>query len=221
MTKHSRDGAYQLTDSDSHRAYYDSWSPSYNSDFADPSGYILPQQLVPKFLERAGPEDSPVLDIGCGTGLVGMAFADSGITIDGMDISNGMLSEAQRTGAYRDLFQADLTDPSTLPKGRYGGLVSCGTFTIGHLGPDYLESTLKMARPGALCAIAVNRSHFEAEGFSSRLELLVERKVVTPPELPVVPIYETTEKRTEPINLAFVVVLRVSPDTIDHVVDGV
>ncbi len=221
MTKHSRDGAYQLTDSDSHRAYYDSWSPSYNSDFADPSGYILPQQLVPKFLERAGPEDSPVLDIGCGTGLVGIAFAESGITIDGMDISNGMLSEAKRTGAYRDLFQADLTDTSSLPKSRYGGLVSCGTFTIGHLGPDYLETTLQMARPGALCAIAVNQLHFDTEGFSSMLDSLVESKVVTPPEFPIVPIYETTEIRTEPIDLAIVVVLRVSCDTTDCVVEEV
>ena len=212
MTKHSRDGAYQLTDSDSHRAYYDSWSPSYNSDFADPSGYILPQQLVPKFLERAGSEDSPVLDIGCGTGLVGMAFADSSITIDGMDISNGMLSEAKRTGAYRDLFQADLTDTSTLPKGRYGGLVSCGTFTIGHLGPDYLESTLQMARPGALCAIAVNQSHFEAERFSSSLDQLVHQAAVTQLTKHVVPIYQNGENSAASINLAVVVVMRTHSD---------
>lgn len=208
MTKHSRDEAYRLKDSDAHRKYYDSWSSSYDRDFAVRSGYIYPEELAQRFFARADPEDNPILDIGCGTGLVGLAFAGRGKTVDGMDISTGMLAEARRSCAYRDLIEVDLTDPSTIPARRYGGLVSCGTFTIGHLGPVAFESALQLARPGALCAIGINQLHYENERFGSSIESLVDKGRIFAFSIHVVPVYKDVEEPDAPINRSNVAMFR-------------
>ena len=212
MAKHSRDEAYQLKDSNAHREYYDSWASSYDTDFAARSGYIFPEELVQRFLACAVTDDDPILDIGCGTGLVGLAFADSGKTVDGMDISTGMLAEAGRTGAYRNLFEVDLTNPSTIPAARYGGLVSCGAFTIGHLGPGALQSVLQLARPGALCAIGINQQHYEDEQFGASVETLVDTGRISAVRIHVVQIYEEVESPDSPINLSNVIVFRTATD---------
>ena len=175
-------------------------------------GYIFPEELAQRFIAYADPEDDPVLDIGCGTGLVGLAFAGRGRTVDGMDISTGMLAEAGRTGVYRDLIEADLTNPSTIPARRYGGLVSCGTFTIGHLGPAAFESALQLARPGALCAIGINQLHYENEQFAASIESLVDKGRMYAFRIHVVPIYKEVDEPDAPINLSNVVMFRTAAE---------
>ena len=45
-----------------------------------------------------------VLDMGCGTGLVGKYLGEYGFTnIDGVDASTGMLAESREKGVYRSL----------------------------------------------------------------------------------------------------------------------
>ena len=155
---HDREGAYSLETPAQHVAYYDRWAATYDADFAQHEGYTYPANLVKHYLALAGPDDGPVADIGCGTGLAGAAFAAQGsaLDVDGLDISPGMLEQARAKPGdpYRALHVADLTDPSTLPgRGGYGGLVSSGTFTFGHLGPAELETALLLGRPNALCVL--------------------------------------------------------------------
>ncbi len=60
-----------------------------------------------RILELAGPADDPVADVGCDTGLAGVSLKESGLTIDGSDISKGMLADAGGKDACRHLFAAD------------------------------------------------------------------------------------------------------------------
>lgn len=172
MKRHNKDDAYRLTDVESHRVYYDEWADNYDSGFADKEGYIYPETVARRYIDLAGPDDSPVADLGCGTGLAGKAFAGSGLSIDGFDVSEGMLGQARAKGVYRNLSIADLTRRTGLPRGEYGGLISCGTFTLGHLGPADLETSLVMARGGALCVIGINAQHFTERGFGDVLRSL-------------------------------------------------
>ena len=172
MKRHNRDDAYRLTDAESHRVYYDEWADSYDSGFADEEGYIYPETVARRYIGLAGPDDAPVADLGCGTGLAGAAFAGSGFSVDGFDVSEGMLDQARAKGVYRNLRIADLTRRTGLPRGQYGGLISSGTFTLGHLGPGDLETSLVMARGGALCVIGINAQHFSERGFGDVLRSL-------------------------------------------------
>lgn len=57
----------------------------------------------------AGTPTGPVLDLGCGTGLMGVVLSDLPAgPLTGVDLSEGMLAEARAKGLYRDLVHAEL-----------------------------------------------------------------------------------------------------------------
>lgn len=83
------------------------------------------------------PTDTPLLDAGCGTGLVGGELVQRGFSaLDGVDLSHGMLNIARSKGIYRQLEIADITRPLPFDPGSYGAVVCVGTFTAGHVGPE-------------------------------------------------------------------------------------
>jgi ubiquinone/menaquinone biosynthesis C-methylase UbiE len=211
------DDAYALeTPADSVRLYGD-WAPTYDSEFVDSTGYELFRHVAERFAELEGRAAGPVLDVGCGTGVVGACLREAGIEpIDGIDISAAMLAEAgKKTTAdgdpvYRQLIEADLTTKLDMADNRYAGLVSAGTFTHGHLGPEPLDELWRIAAPGARCAIAVRSTHYASSGFADRLAADVARGTITEPKLVEVGLYAPgTPNREHAKDTAFVVVCQV------------
>ena len=163
--------AYQLQSSAERRQFYRSWAQDYDDAFAADRGYLLPNHVAEIFAGHAEPEDAPVLDIGAGTGLVGEAVNRHGAwPMDALDLSADMLREAEAKGVYGRCIEADLSDPATLPRQRYGALLSAGTFTFGHLGPGELARILDLARPNALHVISIHAEHFHEAGFAAAFE---------------------------------------------------
>ena len=78
--KHSSETAYRLETPDQHRTFYDDWAESYDSGFAALKGYDYPRLIAEYFVSRVSLDQSPVLDIGCGTGLVGVSLRKEGGT---------------------------------------------------------------------------------------------------------------------------------------------
>ncbi|MCA3441753.1 MAG: class I SAM-dependent methyltransferase [Rhodobacter sp.] len=158
------------TPGDCLRLYRD-WAASYDAGFAAGMDYRLPADVAAAFL--AGGGTGPVLDVGAGTGLVGAALRRLGWTgqIDGVDLSPQMLDQAREKQVYRDLIEADITRPLPLPGG-YTGVVSSGTFTHGHVGPEAFGPMLAVAAPGALFALSVNLRVWAAAGFEPALAAL-------------------------------------------------
>ena len=64
-----------------------------------------------------------------------------------------------------------------------------GTFTFGHLGPAPLRGLLRIARPGALFIIGVNRAHFETEHFAQTLDDMTKQQEIGPVALEEIAIY--------------------------------
>ena len=187
-------GAYALEKPDDHLDYYREFAAYYDRSFAEALGYIYPQAIA-SVLAASRPGDGPVLDIGCGTGLVAMAtHAQAPQTvIHGVDLSPEMLEKARAKDAYAALFAADLTgDISHLPDG-YAGIVSAGTFTHGHLGPGPLLTVLDHCACGAVAVIGVNRQHFEAKGFETALAGLHGAGRISEPVLKEVRIYDGSD----------------------------
>jgi len=124
-------------------------------------------------------EHTPIVDIGCGTGLLGKALQSKALTIDGIDISDAMLTDSQKTGLYRNLLNVDLTGSFDQIGDKYGAILSSGTFTHGHLGPTVLVRLLDIAKPDALFVIAINSAHYGSKGFESVIHMLLnERRIV-------------------------------------------
>lgn len=167
----SLDSAYALRTPEDNRRLYADWAESYDTGFAKAMAYRLPD-LVAAAFDGAG----PVLDVGAGTGLLGQALAAKGVgPVDGIDISPQMLAVARTKAVYRDLMLVDLSQPLSLPFAVYNGVVSSGTFTHGHVGPEAIALLLGVAAPGARFVISVNREVYEAKGFDRVLAGLGER----------------------------------------------
>lgn len=181
------ENAYKLATPGDNAAYYDAFAPTYDSDFVAQMGYQYPKAIADTYHRHATPDDTPIADIGCGTGLVAAALAMPDTAIDGMDISPEMLAAAGQKSLYRALMKVDLTGP--LIANTYGAVLSSGTFTHGHLGPEPLRGLLDIARSGALFIIGVNQRHFEAQDFASALEAMVADGAIGPVKLEEMLIY--------------------------------
>ena len=169
MIKPDLDGAYALSTSEDARMLYAEWAETYDKTFAEEHDFRLPYEVAQRFIALGGV--GPVLDFGCGTGLVGAELAQGGINpIDGADLSMEMLEVARSKGHYRDLIAGNVLDGYTIGGAPYSGIVSSGTFTHGHVGPEAIEILLELAAPQTLFVLSVNKSHFEAAGFGPVLD---------------------------------------------------
>lgn len=170
---HSLKGALGLNGPEACLAYYRDWAANYDAGFAEEMQYLLPAHVAAAFLGSGA--GGPVLDVGAGTGLLAERLRDMGFRgeIDGADFSAEMLARAKEKRLYAGLFRADVTRPLDLPR-RYAGVVSSGTFTAGHVGPEALPHLLAIALPGAQFALSINRRVWGAAGFDRALEALAE-----------------------------------------------
>ena len=169
--------------------YYHTFATSYDTGFVQEMGYHYPKAIAEAYQKQATVDDTPVADIGCGTGIVAAELHLAPDQIDGMDISPEMLALAQEKGFYRRLYEVDLTGDLSAIDNAYGAVVSAGTFTFGHLGPAPLRGLLRIARPGALFIIGVNRAHFEKEHFAQILEDMTTQHEIGPVALEDIAMY--------------------------------
>lgn len=168
------DIAYALKTPEDSVRLYRRWADTYDQTFADATDYVLHLEVARHYALMGG--FGPVLDVGAGTGLCGVALRARGIgPVDGTDISPEMLAVAGGKGAYRTLFEGDLLVGLTLPEGPYQGAVSSGTFTRGHVGPQGIDTVLDAVRPGGWIVLAVNAQHYAAAGFAAKMDALDRR----------------------------------------------
>jgi len=167
------DRAYALETPEDSKALYRDWADTYDSSFAEHMDYIYPAAVAAVFAARAGRDVGPVLDVGAGTGLVGEALARLGRwDVDGLDISEQMLAVAMGKGHYRAVIPADLTRSLDIASGTYGAVISAGTFTHGHVGPEALDELLRIAKPTALFVLGINEEVYQANGFEQKFAAL-------------------------------------------------
>ncbi len=163
--------AYAVETPEDNRQLYAKWAATYESGFMAERGYVYHENVAALLLDLD--PSAPVVDIGCGTGVVGEVLASAGVTvIDGVDISPEMLaaSDAKRredgTPVYRHLIEADLTATVPIDDGTYASVISVGAFTYGHLGPSAIDELLRIASPGAAFALGINEHHFAQQGYA-------------------------------------------------------
>ena len=184
------DTAYALQTPEESVELYRDWAKTYDDDFAEARGYVYPELVAKKLEDLITPRDLPILDVGCGTGLVAEALGSNlaGQT-DGLDISPEMLEVAGAKGLYRNRIEGNLLDRLPMEDGIYGAIISAGTFTHGHVGPNGLDECLRVARAGALFVIGINRAHFDAAGFADYLARQSKAVLISAPQRDEVAIY--------------------------------
>ena len=167
--------AYALETPADNKKLYAEWATTYESSFAVAGDYQLPKHVAETFAKSNIRHN--ILDVGAGTGLLGILLKNRGFNeIDGIDISPQMLLEAKKKCCYRELFEADLTQPlKFIPDKSYRGIVSSGTFTNGHLGPSVLDELLRVAEPNAVFTLSVNANHWQKKLFDEAFNKLAPK----------------------------------------------
>lgn len=181
------DEAYEIDGPEDARRMYGAWAATYDDSFGRAWGYIAPREIAAILNGMAGPSDE-ILDIGAGTGLVAEHLR--GRVVDALDITPEMLEVARGKGLYRRLMQGDLTARLDIADGSYDAVISCGTFTHGHVGPVCFPELLRITRPGALFACGTIAPVLDGAGFGSALARMVAQGLITPVAFRDIPIYE-------------------------------
>lgn len=172
--------SYTLKNTDETKAYYSKWAKVYDLEVSEENGYRQPQRCAEALLNLLEPGDSPILDVGCGTGLSGQALASAGYTnIDGCDLSPEMLEKAAKTLCYKRLFEANLNQPPlNCEDSTYDAATAVGVFSFGHIDPAAIDEILRVLKPGGALIIGLNEKFYDEGSFPMKLDALEqERKI--------------------------------------------
>ena len=177
----SLDGAYDLKTPDDSVRLYKEWADTYDDSFVASHRYIMHEHVARAYVNAGGYQ--PVLDVGAGTGICGQALRDRGLDeVDATDISPDMLEVARAKNIYAHLFTGDILAKLDVEDNAYAGVVSSGTFTHGHVGPEALDEVLRIVRSGGWVALSINVEHYEAQDFADKfaeLEPLIRDLTLT------------------------------------------
>jgi len=162
--------AYDLVDGET-KAFYAEWAATYDEELVGGKGYALPARCSDAFARHVSDRSTSIIDLGCGTGLLGTRLAALGFTtIDGIDYSPEMLARARDTAAYRSLWSADLNEPLDIPEARYGAVAAMGVFSFAHVYADALDEMHRILQPGGVLIIGVNEVFVEEGSLLAKLD---------------------------------------------------
>ncbi|MBV8443108.1 MAG: methyltransferase domain-containing protein, partial [Hyphomicrobiales bacterium] len=147
---------------------FDDYAPRFDAHLTKALDYRGPA-LIAEALDLAAPgrRFASVLDVGCGTGLMGEAVRERVDRLVGVDLSPGMVARARERGLYDELEVADAAAflKRTAP-GAYDCILAADALCyFGDLGPIVRACRLALAAGGVL---AVSIETFDGEGFRLR-----------------------------------------------------
>ena len=135
------------------RSLFDDYSSYYDTAMVESLGY-RGHLLLRTLAERVLPTLMPpwrILDLGCGTGLVGEAFKDlaQGGRLDGIDLSPRMIEAARHRNIYDHLILGDLETVLAEPGCKYDLVLAADTMVyFGDLGPSFLGIAKRLGPSG-------------------------------------------------------------------------
>ncbi len=166
--------AYSSKTVEDQKALYRDWAPDYENHTVDKLGWIGYVPAAREFAKRVTDKSSRILDVGCGTGLSGMALSEQGFTnIDGVDLSPEMLALAKDREIYNSLGTADLTKPIEVDA-PYDAVFSSGVFGFGPPYPEHIKNTLDVLKPGGIAVHTVNGAGWQDANWEEKLANVIK-----------------------------------------------
>ena len=156
---------------------YRDWAKKYDYDNDHVLGTVSQPKSVNLLSTRLKDKTAKIIDVGCGTGLVGEKLkAKDFIYFDGLDISKDMLSIAKSRG-YRNLFLGSLNKQLPVLDDAYDAAMCIGVFTHGHVSSDRFNELCRIVKPGGYVCFTINEGVFEEYGFKEMIAELQLNKV--------------------------------------------
>jgi len=157
---------------------YKEWASAYDYDNDHLLGTVSQPLSVQIFQEYMKDNSARIIDVGCGTGLVGVELKNSGFTnFDGIDISQEMIDIAKQRG-YSKLFIGSLNESLPFESNEYDVAFCVGVFTHGHVGSDRLDELVRIVKSGGIICFTINEGVYETYGFNSKIQKLESENVL-------------------------------------------
>lgn len=176
---------YSYKSSEDLKRYYNDWANGYDQ-YAQDVSYILGDHIA-QIASNEMPDDTvAVLDIGCGTGIVGesLSMYRPKCLIDGVDISIEMINLAKlkkkfnHLPCYHEFYCEDLTIQNQSIQKKYDFIVSAGTFTLGHLGVKELIESIDLLKNKGKAIFSIKADHYKNDNFYTALQICVGKNII-------------------------------------------
>ncbi|MBH67180.1 MAG: hypothetical protein CMM58_02385 [Rhodospirillaceae bacterium] len=157
---------------------YEAWASSYETTMIGDYGYSAPGIAVSVLMKCGVKTSHQILDLGGGTGLVGLELVKHGFKfIDGLDFSPKMLQEAANKAIYGNLLVADMTKPINFTDQQYDAAIGVGCFGNGHVGVEHIKNITANVKSDGIIVLYVNGIPFEEDNYRAQLEDLERREI--------------------------------------------
>ena len=151
---------------------YNAWAKDYDQDVLS-FGYKIPAIMTCLIGRYISPDTGTILDAGAGTGILGETLSLMGYKdLVGIDMSQGMLEEAQKKDVHKKLLKMTLGEELDFPDNYFGSTVSMGVFTQGHAPPESFEELIRITKPDGYIIFSVRADVYLEQGFKEKQEAL-------------------------------------------------
>jgi predicted TPR repeat methyltransferase len=131
---------------------YDRYADQYDQHVTTTLKYRTPEllgDLIARLVPAAGQD---IVDLGCGTGLLGLRLQARARTLTGVDVSPNMLARAERRGVYSALVCSELVEFLRTRPGEFDLAAAADVFVyIGDLSEVFRAVHEKLRPEGAFC----------------------------------------------------------------------
>jgi len=135
--------------------FFDAYAEGFEKSLVDGLGYDNPRQLFACLqgctgLQGMKSQYAQGLDLGCGTGLSGIAFKEIVTVLDGVDLSANMLAQAAEKCCYQGLYQDSISRYVQTTTTTYDFFLATDVFIYVGALDDIFTGLGAVARPEAI-----------------------------------------------------------------------
>ena len=138
------------------RELYASWASTYDNE-VQKNGYVTPERVAKALKDIVTNQSEVILDYGCGTGLSGSALQAVGFTnIDGLDVSQEMITLAEKKSIYKKLTVFDPSTKIPVHADQYKIITAIGVIGAGAAPLEVFDNLFSLLPPSGLFAFSFN-----------------------------------------------------------------
>jgi predicted TPR repeat methyltransferase len=143
---------------------FDKYAPRFDAELVGALKYRVPRRVADFIRQRSPSLDVSILDLGCGTGLLGVYLGPIVRAFVGVDLSAKMIERAAPHRIYTDLRQTDALDElRATPAGTYDYVTANDVFIYVGDVSEVIPAAFKAIRPGGALIFSCETAQ-DAEG---------------------------------------------------------